>query len=92
VKRVVLRNSGQHGIAGHRTTKPSTGRLSFYSNGLRACWFEGPVTCQHTVHHIPWRINGITTYWQYGAASLRVVGLILTTNTGAPIFLLARIV
>jgi hypothetical protein len=88
VKRVVLRHSGYAGLLVTGETNTSAGTFEFDSNGLAGVLFEGPVTVQVTPFtRYLGGLSGINDLTGTTALHLRVVGLILKTNTGAPIFL-----
>jgi hypothetical protein len=88
VKRVVLRHSGHTGTLVTGQTNTSAGTFEFNSNGLAGVLFQGPVTVQVT----PFTryLGGLTGLGDLTGTTpldLRVVGLVLKTNTGDPIFL-----
>ena len=88
VKRVVLRHSGHSGtlVVGQTNTQADT--FQFNSNGLAGVLFEGPVTVQVTPFtRFLGGLNGINDLTGNTALNLRVVGLVLKTNTGSPIIL-----
>jgi hypothetical protein len=88
VKRVVLRHSGHSGtlVVGQTNTQADT--FQFNSNGLAGVLFEGPVTVQVTPFtRFLGGLNSIQDLTGNTALNLRVVGLVLKTNTGSPIFL-----
>jgi uncharacterized protein DUF4382 len=88
VKRVVLRHSGHTGTLVTGQTNTSAGTFEFDSNGLAGVLFEGPVMVQITPFtRFRGGLTGINDLTGTTALNLRVVGLILKTNTGAPIFL-----
>jgi hypothetical protein len=88
VKRVVLRHSGHSGTLVTGQTNTAAGTFEFNSNGLAGVLFEGPVTVQVTPFtHYLGGLTGINDLTGNTALNLRVVGLILKTNTGAPIYL-----
>ena len=88
VKRVVLRHSGHTGTLVVGQTNTSAQTFQFNSNGLAGVLFEGPVTVQVTPFtHFLGGLTSIQDLTGNTALNLRVVGLILKTNTGAPIFL-----
>jgi hypothetical protein len=92
VKRVVLRHEGHTGrlVVGQTDTSAKT--FQFNSNGLAGVLFEGPVTVQVTPFtHFLGGLTGINDLTGNTALNLRVVGLVLKTNTGAPIFLAFRV-
>jgi len=88
VKRVVLRHSGHSGtlVVGQTNTQADT--FQFNSNGLAGVLFEGPVTVQVTPFtRFLGGLNSIQDLTGNPPLNLRVVGLVLKTNTGSPIFL-----
>jgi len=88
VKRVVLRHSGHSGtlVVGQTNTQADT--FQFNSNGLAGVLFEGPVTVQVTPFtRFLGGLNSIQDLTGNTPLNLRVVGLVLKTNTGSPIFL-----
>jgi len=88
VKRVVLRHSGHTGTLVAGQTNVSAETFQFNSNGLAGVLFEGPVTVQVTPFtRFLGGLNSIQDLTGNTALNLRVVGLVLKTNTGAPIFL-----
>jgi len=92
VKRVVLRHSGHIGTLVVGQTDTSAGTFQFNSNGLAGVLLEGPVTVQVTpITRFLGGLNSINDLTGNSALNLRVVGLVLKTNTGAPIFLAFRV-
>jgi len=92
VKRVVLRHSGHNGTLVVGQTNTSAGTFQFDSNGLAGVLFQGPVAVQVTPFtHFLGGLNGINDLTGNTALNLRVMGLILKTNTGDPIFLAFRV-
>ena len=88
VRRVVLRHSGHTGLLVTGQTNTSAGTFEFNSNGLAGVLFEEPVTVQVTPFtRFFGGLTGINDLTGNTALHLRVVGLILKTNTGDPIFL-----
>jgi hypothetical protein len=88
VKRVVLRHSGHTGLLVTGQTNVSAGTFEFNSNGLAGVLFDGPVTVEVTPFtRFLGGLTGIGDLTGNTAFDLRVVGLILKTNTGAPICL-----
>ena len=88
VKRVVLRHSGHSGTLVVGQTNTQAGTFQFNSNGLAGVLFEGPVTVQVTPFtRFLGGLSGINDLTGNTALDLRVVGLVLKTNTGSPIFL-----
>jgi hypothetical protein len=88
VKRIVLRHSGHTGTLVTGQTNTNAGTFEFNSNGLAGVLFEGPVTVQVTPFtRYLGGLTGISGLTGNAALNLRVVGLILKTNTGDPIFL-----
>lgn len=88
VSRVVLRHSGHSGTLVTGQTNTSAGTFEFNSNGLAGVLFEGPITVQVTPFtHFLGGLNSINDLTGTTALNLRVVGLVLKTNTGTPIFL-----
>lgn len=88
VSRVVLRHSGHSGTLVPGQTNTSADTFEFNSNGLAGVLFEGPVTVQVTPFtRFLGGLNGISDLTGTTALNLRVVGLVLKTNTGAPIIL-----
>jgi hypothetical protein len=88
VKRVVLRHSGHTGTLVVGQTNTSAETFQFNSNGLAGVLFEGPVTVQVTPFtRFLGGLNSIQDLTGNTPLNLRVVGLILKTNTGSPIFL-----
>ena len=88
VKRVVLRHSGHSGtlVVGQTNTQADT--FQFNSNGLAGVLFNGPVTVQITPFtRFLGGLNSIQDLTGNTPLNLRVVGLVLKTNTGSPIFL-----
>jgi hypothetical protein len=73
---------------GYVETNARAGTFEFNSNGLAGVLFEGPVTVQFTPFtRFLGGLTGINDLTGTTALNLRVVGLILKTNTGDPIFL-----
>jgi Domain of unknown function (DUF4382) len=88
VKRVVLRHSGHTGTLVTGQTNTSADTFEFNSNGLAGVLFEGPVTVQVTPFtRFLGGLTGINDLTGNTALDLRVVGLVLKTNTGTPIIL-----
>ena len=88
VKRVVLRHSGHSGTLVVGQTNTQAGTFQFNSNGLAGVLFEGPVTVQVTPFtRFLGGLSGISDLTGNTALDLRVVGLVLKTNTGSPIIL-----
>jgi len=88
VKRVVLRHSGHTGTLVVGQTNTSAGTFQFDSNGLAGVLFQDPVTVQVTPFtRYLGGLHGLGDLTGTAALDLRVVGLILKTNTGDPIFL-----
>ena len=88
VKRVVLRHSGHTGTLVTGQTNTSAGTFEFNSNGLAGVLFQGPVTVQVTPFtRYLGGLTGIGDLTGTTALDIRVVGLVLKTNTGDPIFL-----
>jgi hypothetical protein len=88
VKRVVLRHSGHTGTLVTGQTNTAAGTFEFNANGLAGLLFEGPVTVQVTPFtRYLGGLTGLNDLTGGTALPLRVVGLVLKTNTGAPIFL-----
>jgi len=88
VKRVVLRHSGHTGTLAVGQTNTQADTFEFNSNGLAGVLFKGPLTVQVTPFtHFLGGLSGINDLTGSTALNLRVVGLILKTNTGDPIFL-----
>ncbi len=88
VKRIVLRHSGRTGSLVTGQTNTNAGTFEFNSNGLAGVLFEGPVTVQVTpVTRYLGGLTGINDLTGNTPLNLRVVGLILKTNTETPIFL-----
>jgi hypothetical protein len=84
----VLRHSGHTGLLVTGQTNTSAGTFEFDSTGLAGVLFQGPVTVQVTPFtRFLGGLSGINDLTGTTALNLRVVGLILKTNTGAPIFL-----
>src|SRR5271166_368923 len=88
VKRIVLRHSGHTGTLVIGQTNTTAGTFEFNSNGLAGVLFEGPVTVQVTPFaRYLGGLTGLNDLTGNTALNLRVVGLILKTNTGTPIYL-----
>jgi hypothetical protein len=88
VNRIVLRHSGHSGTLVTGQTNTSAGTFEFNSNGLAGVLFGGPVTVQVTPFtRFLGGLSSINDLTGNTALNLRVVGLILKTNTGSPIFL-----
>jgi hypothetical protein len=88
VQRVVLRHSGHAGTLVTGQTNTSAGTFQFNSNGLAGVLFQGPVTVQVTPFtRYLGGLTGLGDLTGTTALNLRVVGLVLKTNTGDPIFL-----
>jgi len=83
VKRVVLRHSGHTGLLATGQTNVSAGTFEFNSNGLAGVLFDGSVTVEVTPFtRFLGGLTGIGDLTGNTAFDLRVVGLILKTNTG----------